>query len=177
MKTAELLVATLISFFVIGSSAWAQAPFGGTFIATLSGAQEVPPEDTLARGQAVVHASADGSELGFQLVVSHLVGVTQSHIHCGPADANGPVAVFLFGFVPGGVDVSGLLAADGITDADVMMLPDSPACPGGVSNLADLLDHMREGNAYVNVHTVANPAGEVRGQLFLAGPRIGMRRR
>jgi len=177
MKTARVIVCALLGSFILVGTASAQAPIGGTFIATLSGAQEVPPEDTLARGQAVVHVNADLSELEFQLVISRLAGVTQAHIHCGPAGANGPVSVFLFGFVPDGVDVSGFLAADGITDADVMSLPDSSACPGGVSNLADLIEHMRNGNAYVNVHTLAHPSGEVRGQLFLAGPRIGMRRR
>jgi hypothetical protein len=45
--------------------------------------------------------NADLSELEFQLVVSRLDGVTQAHIHCGPAGANGPISVFLFGFVPG----------------------------------------------------------------------------
>ena len=29
----------------------------------------------------------------------------------------------------------------------------SPACPGGVATFADVLDRIREGNAYVNVHT------------------------
>ena len=31
--------------------------------------------------------------------------------------------------------------------------------------MADLLDAIMDGEAYVNVHTVANPGGEVRGQL------------
>jgi hypothetical protein len=31
--------------------------------------------------------------------------------------------------------------------------------------LADLVNHMRSGNAYVNVHTLRYPAGEVRGQI------------
>ncbi len=29
----------------------------------------------------------------------------------------------------------------------------------------DLLDEMQRGNTYVNVHTVANPGGEIRGQI------------
>jgi hypothetical protein len=43
--------------------------------------------------------------------------------------------------------------------------PDSAACPGGVSGLDDLLDKIQSGDAYVNVHTVAYQAGEIRGQI------------
>jgi hypothetical protein len=35
-----------------------------------------------------------------------------------------------------------------------------------IVNIADLADAMRDSNIYVNVHTVANPPGEVRGQLL-----------
>jgi len=31
--------------------------------------------------------------------------------------------------------------------------------------LRDLLNEIKDGNAYVNVHTTQNPAGEIRGQL------------
>jgi hypothetical protein len=101
IKTATVIVGTLLGSFMLVGAAAAQAPIGGTFVATLSGAQEAPPGDTLARGNAVIHVNADLSELEFQLVVSRLDGVTQAHIHCGPAGANGPISVFLFGFVPG----------------------------------------------------------------------------
>jgi hypothetical protein len=101
IKTATVIVGTLLGSFMLVGAAAAQAPIGGTFVATLSGAQEAPPGDTLARGNAGIHVNADLSELEFQLVVSRLDGVTQAHIHCGPAGANGPISVFLFGFVPG----------------------------------------------------------------------------
>jgi hypothetical protein len=161
---------------VFCTTANAQLGTGGTFFASLSGEQEVPSVDTLARGEAILHLSEDGSELSFQLIVSRLEGVTQAHIHCGPAGMNGPVAVFLFSFVPEGVDISGVLSADGVTDADVIALPDSTACPGGVSSLADVIEQVRSRNAYVNVHTIDHPSGEIRGQLRVAGPRMRDRR-
>ena len=53
---------------------------------------------------------------------------------------------------------SGILAEGVITSADLM-----GSLEGG--DLQDLLDNMVAGNAYVNVHTVENPGGEIRGQI------------
>jgi hypothetical protein len=135
------------------------------FVASLSGDQEVPPLETRARGQAKLQLDASGTELSFRLLVSNLDGVTQAHIHCGAAGVNGPVVIFLFGLQPGGVDVNGVLSSGGITSADVIPRPDSAACPGGVADLDDVLAKMREGEAYVNVHTLAFPGGEIRGEI------------
>ena len=41
---------------------------------------------------------------------------------------------------------------------------------GGIASIDDLLDAMRAGNTYVNVHTAANPAGEIRGQIARVFP-------
>ena len=38
-------------------------------------------------------------------------------------------------------------------------------CPHTIATLADLREAIIAGDAYVNVHSVLNPAGEVRGQL------------
>jgi len=53
---------------------------------------------------------------------------------------------------------SGVLA-EGVITADNLSGPLAGA------SLEDLLDHLRDGNAYVNVHTLQFPAGEVRGQI------------
>lgn len=133
------------------------------FAAPLSGDQEVPPVETRSTGLAKFQLRGD--ELSYHLNVSRTEGVTQSHIHCGAAGVNGPVVVFLFGFVPGGVTSNGRLADGTITAADVIPRADSAACPGGVADFDDLLEKMRSGDAYVNVHTLAHPAGEIRGQI------------
>lgn len=130
----------------------------------LNGDGEVPPVATLAQGQAVFTASSMDT-VAYRLNVAKIRNVTQAHIHCGEAGVNGPVVVFLFGFVSGGVTVNGILAEGSFTNANIIPRPDSAACPGGVGDLEDLIDRMRTGRAYVNVHTVQNPGGEVRGQI------------
>lgn len=133
------------------------------FTAHLSGDNEVPPVETKGTGQAIFKLSKDGTELSYKLIVANIDEVTQSHIHCGPDGVNGPVIVFLFGLEPDGVNVNGVLAEGTITG--VIPRPDSEACMGGVANFDNLLEKMRSGEAYVNVHTLSHPGGEIRGQI------------
>lgn len=136
----------------------------------LSGGEEVPARPTRARGTAIFHLSDDGTSLAYKLIVANIENVVQSHIHIGPAGANGPVAVFLYGLVAsGGGRVDGVLAEGTITAANFIG-------PLAGQSMADLIAAMQAGNAYVNVHTndgvnPANsgpgnfPGGEVRGQI------------
>ena len=133
------------------------------FKARLSGDEEVPAVDTDARGRAKFKLSKGGDELDFKLFAFRIEDVTAAHIHCGPDGVNGPVAAFLYAgpvVTPHGILSEGTLSA-----ADVIALPDSPACPGGISTFDDLIVKMRSGGAYVNVHTVDHPGGEIRGQV------------
>jgi CHRD domain len=116
-----------------------------------------------------VVASADGwswllrSQIAaeYTLRVNSGVLVTQAHLHCAPAGVNGPVIVFLAGFRPEGWDVDGRWISNAtITDANVILT--TTLCG---ATLAQVFKAARDGNVYVNVHSVANPAGVVRGQL------------
>ncbi len=161
----------VVSSVVYGAGlGFAAPPAAKNFVAVLSGDNEVPPVDTQARGLAKFQLDKGGSELSYKLIASNIVGVTQAHIHCGAEGVNGPVVVFLFGFVAGGVDSNGVLANGVITNANVIPRPDSAACPGGVADFDDVIEKMRTGGAYVNAHTLANPPGEIRGQVKAAGP-------
>jgi hypothetical protein len=53
---------------------------------------------------------------------------------------------------------NGILATGTITSASLV-----GALKGKTLN--DLIVKMNEGNAYVNVHTMMNPGGEIRGQI------------
>jgi len=136
------------------------------FTASLKGANERPaPVDTNAAGLARFWLNPDETEIHYMLIVANIDGVTQAHIHCGTPGVAGPVVAFLYGFNAVGVTVNGVLAEGVITQANVIARPDSAACPGGVSTLADIVAKMRSGGAYANVHTHAFPAGEMRGTI------------
>ena len=153
-----------LALIVLAVAAYPVMAAKSTFVATMNGGNEIPARDTSAAGFARFVLSADGTEIAYKLIVANIVDVTQAHIHCGPPDLNGPVVAFLYGFGPT-VSPDGILAQGTITAANVVAVGDSPACPGGVATLADLVAKIQNGGAYANVHTVALPGGEVRGQI------------
>ena len=125
---------------------------------SLHGSNEVPPNGSKGAGTAWFKLSDDGLSLDYKLIVANIDNVTQSHIHLAQPGANGGIVVFLFGFVAGGVTQNGVLAEGTITASNLInALSGQP--------LSALIDHMRSGNAYVNVHTVAIPGGEIRDQI------------
>lgn len=150
-------------------------PAPKNFVAHLTGDEEVPPRETDAVGQAKFKLSKDGTKLSYKLIAANIDNVVAAHIHLGLAGTNGGVVVFLYGSVPpGGGPHDGVLAKGTITSDDLIgaLLGES---------LDALIDHILEGNAYVNVHTndgVAPtntgpgdfPGGEIRGQIWAAGP-------
>jgi hypothetical protein len=136
---------------------------GLEFKAKLTGSQEVTdPAGGVATdtvGKARFEFNDAKTELEFELEVEDGVRVTQAHIHCAPAGSNGPIVIFLAGFHDKGWDVDGDWIGDATaTDANIT----NNACG---STLAQIAQAMAEGRTYANVHTVAHPAGEVRGQI------------
>jgi hypothetical protein len=163
-----------------GAATEVGAPAAGktprTYVAHLNGDGEVPARDTDAQGQVIFQLNPAGTELSYRLISSNIENVVASHIHLGPADANGPIVQFLFGTVPsGGGSQDGVLAT-GTIDGSTLM--GSLAGQG----LSALIAAMEAGNTYVNVHTNDGvsptntgpgdfPGGEVRGQIRIAGPK------
>ena len=132
------------------------------FWAHASGDEEVPAVETRAQGQATFALSEDGETLHYRLIVANITDVMMSHIHQAPAGSNGAVVAWLYPSGPPPVLIpgrtQGVLAEGEITADDLV----GPLAGMG---LDALLDALRSGNAYVNVHTEANPGGEVRGQI------------
>jgi hypothetical protein len=127
--------------------------------ATLSGANEVPANTSDASGSFVL--TDRGAEFEYRLDVQDLAMPTAAHIHAGAAGVNGGILVPLFSTSSPAPIFSGRLAADVFTAADIQPLPNATAAIS-VDSLRVLL---RTGGAYVNVHTVARPGGEIRGQV------------
>ncbi len=125
------------------------------YTVALNSAQEVPaPKATQATGTAQIIVYA--SRIDFQVSAINITGITMAHIHSGAVGVAGPVVVTLF--LPGSPTgaVSGVFAVGSL---------DASNLPSGVT--LDLLKTLlRSGNSYVNVHTTANPKGEIRGQLL-----------
>lgn len=155
----------LLVLVLLGSavpSAAAKQDHQRSFVAPLSGRQEVPPVATRATGVARFKLSKGGTEIEYRVNVANIEDVTQAHIHLGAPGVNGAVVVWLHPdgppaqLIPGRTD--GVVATGTISAADLVG-------PLAGAALDDLVDALRSGLAYVNVHTAAHPAGEVRGQI------------
>jgi CHRD domain. len=129
----------------------------------LTGSQETPANESAAIGQAVFMLSANGNELNYRLIVANISDVIQSHIHIANVGENGAVVVWLYPTAPPSILIpgrfSGVLQTGVITKANLV-----GALKG--KELSALITLIDEGRAYVNVHTLAYPGGEIRGQIF-----------
>jgi len=135
---------------------------GQSFTATLDGASQVPKVDTKASGEATFTVAPDGKTIEYTLIVHDLDDVNMAHIHLGAAGKNGPVVVWLYPAsgkpkLIKGVE-NGQLAKGAITAASLQG-------PEKGKTLAALVKAMKDGDAYVNAHTVEHKAGEIRGQI------------
>ena len=129
------------------------SPVTEEFTATLTGASERPtPIVTTATGSADFTFSGD--TLYFTIVVDSLSSAaTAAHIH-GPAGVD-DTAPPILGFTLNDTSLTSGTLASGFATA-----PTEPSV-----SMDSLMALMRNGNAYVNVHTATNPDGEIRGQV------------
>lgn len=114
---------------------------------TLTGAAEVPPVTTTGTGTATVTLNAEKSQLMLTGSATGLSGpITGAHIHRGTETEAGPVVK---GLVVSGETFS---VTWSLTDADAPLT-------------TALIEDLLAGRLYVNVHTEANPNGELRAQI------------
>jgi hypothetical protein len=161
----KLRLALVLALAALVAGGLAVAAVNRNFSVHTKAVFEVPATTSKGQGQATFQLSKDGDSLDFKLNVANIEDVTQAHIHCGTPGVNGPIVAFLFGFDPSGVTTNGTLNEGTLTNANVIPVGSSAACPGGVANFDDLIAKMQSGGAYVNVHTIAFPGGEIRGNL------------
>lgn len=121
------------------------------FVATLIGANEVPPVTTAASGRGTV--TAEAGRITYTIDVANISNIIGAHIHApGPPGVVADVIVPFYGGLSAGA-VSGTFVSGVIPVANLPFSLDS------------LLALIRNGLTYVNVHTTARPGGEIRGPL------------
>jgi hypothetical protein len=126
-----------------------------TFKATMTGSQETPPNASTATGSATV--TLNGNLLTVNESFSGLSAVaTGAHIHCCAAPGASAPVVVPFPFPPFPAATSG-------TFSDTFDLS-TFSFTGGATE-ASFIAGLESGLAYVNIHNVNFPAGEIRGQL------------
>jgi hypothetical protein len=106
----------------------------------LSGAQEVPPVTTSATGTGTIKVNEDMTVTGS--VTTKGIEAVAAHIHVAAAGKNGPPAITLEQSSPG-----------------------VWAVPKGSKLTDEQYANFKAGELYVNVHSAAHKAGEIRGQL------------
>ena len=111
-----------------------------TINVTLTGAKEVPPVTTSASGIGKIEVAGDKSIRG-SITTTGIDG-TAAHVHEAPAGKNGPVIITL------------KKTSDNVWEI-----------PSGTSLTEAQYANYKAGDFYLNVHSVANRDGEIRGQL------------
>lgn len=155
MSTLKLLLFVILSTILTVSVGFAAEK---SFHAKLTGNDEVPSVKTKANGDIRFKLSRNGKELSYKLHVKNIENPTAAHIHSGKKGKNGPPVVNLFTGPKKEGKFSGVLSEGTITAKDLV---------GDLmgKSLEELVQRIKSGDAYVNVHTDANPNGEIRGQI------------
>ena len=135
----RVLLAAFVSATFISAASAATLRYS----ANLSGAREIPKVDSKGKGKFEARFDTETKILDYTLTFDRLSGpATAAHIH-GPATR---------------AQSAGVVAPLGNKN------PTSPVT-GTVTLTDDQAKALASSKLYVNVHTAANPAGEIRGQI------------
>lgn len=151
MKAQIIGISAAVALLAAFTKPAPTAAQSGRYTVDMKGALAMPPVPGNASGHATLTLS--GNTLRFQVNVSDLSGpATMAHIHVGQPGVSGPpVYTFQINKVKSGK------LAEGEIDLSK---------PVSKSVSADSLKALlRDGAAYINVHTAAHPGGEIRGQI------------
>jgi hypothetical protein len=165
------LLLTLLGLLPAAAQAQAQAQEGRKFKATLISYEEVPALSNTGAGTFSMLIDSTDTSFDYELSFSGIsgTGATQAHIHIAQKGVNGGIMVFfcsnlVIPLPPPGTQAcpaNGTVSGT-ITAANVI----GPASQGiAVAEFAEVLQAIRAGTVYVNVHSVLFPGGEIRGQL------------
>jgi hypothetical protein len=174
IKRARLLVVAVAIGTVVATIATSSAATArsgpNTFREQLTGYEETPVAlSTTGSGQAFIQVDSRNDVITWRLSYSALEGdVTQAHIHLGAVAQTGGISVFFcsnLGNGPAGTPACPPAPATitGTFTPDDVIGP----IPQGITagQFDELVNAIREGFTYVNVHSTLYPPGEVRGQI------------
>jgi CHRD domain-containing protein/PEP-CTERM motif-containing protein len=140
-----------------------------TFVANLTGSNEVPANGSLGTGSATVTLDTVSNQLTINLTFSGLgSNTTAAHFHCcSPIGINSAVAIGLSGF-PAGVQSGSYSNVFDLTSASTYS-GGFFANPGGgtvAGAQSAFINGLLNGQVYLNIHTQNLPGGEIRGQVI-----------
>jgi len=141
-RSKALVAAGLAAFAIaLAGCAGTHAYETTTVQVSLTGSEQVPPVNTMARGRGSFTVAPDGSVSG-SVTVGGGLAATAAHIHQAPRGKNGPVLI-------------------GLTkSSDAVWV-----VPEGAKFTENQYKAFLVGETYVNFHTAANKGGEIRAQI------------
>ncbi|GFO56824.1 CHRD domain-containing protein [Geomonas sp. Red276] len=154
MRSVKLALLVMLAVLFAVSTALAAEKH---FKAHLTPKEEIKKPKAKSSGKAEFKVNKDGTEISYKLYVKNIKDINGAHIHMGKKGEDGPPIVMLYKEQKKGKS-HGLLTEGKITADD--MMGDYKG-----KSINDLVTLMQSGDAYVNVHTDANPDGEIRGQI------------
>jgi len=138
-RQAWLPLGAALIFAISAGGSYSSIATAADIKVTLAGDQEVPPVKSAGTGTGTIIVGDDKSVSG-SVTTTGIAG-TAAHIHEAAAGKNGSVII---PFTKTG---------------------DTYAAPAGAKLTDEQFASFKAGNLYANVHTAANPGGEIRGQL------------
>ena len=170
-------LSTVVSLLAVGAAATllVTPAAAETKNVSLSGFQESPVVLTDATGQFRARIANDDSSIEYELSYEGFENVTQAHIHIAQPNINGGIVLFLCSNLtanptpPPGTQacpqppatISGTLLPGNVVPV--------PAQDVGANELSVIIQAIRRGVAYVNVHSATSPGGVIRGQFSGGG--------
>jgi CHRD domain len=177
--TRNHLLLTALAITVAGSAiAHDRRHRDERLFAALRPTHEVPALSSTATGSFTATLDEDAQTLTYELTYQNLEAAPlQAHIHLGQRGVNGGVSVFLCGNAPNvppataptppacpaaPATVTGTLTAADIIGPAAQGLAPTTAT---TNEFGELVNMLRSGVTYANVHSVKYPGGEIRGQV------------
>jgi hypothetical protein len=168
MNALRYLALTLLAATATAAAADEDEGEATRLRAALVGTEEVPAIFAPGNARFTARVLDGGNRIDFELVYEQLTAPPlAAHVHFGQRGVSAAVSFFFCGGggkPPCPATTSGTITGT-VVAADVLGPTAQGIAPG---NLAAILQMMRAGLTYANMHTPLHPGGEIRGQIRAA---------